>query len=94
MQVSPNARTNEIVGVRDEVLKVRLQAQPVDGKANDALVRYIAKMLNVPQRTVMIIRGHTSKRKVLQVSVPQIVIEEAKEKLCRQSSQQVGARLE
>ena len=85
--MSPNARKNEIAGVLDEALKIRLQAQPIDGKANDALVRYIAKMLDVPQRAVTIIRGHTSKRKVVQVAALQVTMEEAKEKLCPQPGQ-------
>ncbi len=87
VQVSPNAKKSEIVGVLDEALKIRLQAQPIDGKANDALVRYIAKVLNVPQRAVTIIRGHTSRRKLLQVALPQWTVEEVRVKLCSRSGQ-------
>ncbi len=73
--------------MQDEALKIRLKAQPIDGKANDALVRYVARMLGVPQRAVTIVRGHASKRKVLRVAVSQLTVEKAKEKLCPRSGQ-------
>lgn len=87
VQVSPNAKKSEIVGVLDEALKIRLQAQPIDGKANDALVRYIAKVLDVPLRAVTIVRGHTSKRKLLEVALLQVTAEEVKRKLLSSSGQ-------
>ncbi|WAV91414.1 DUF167 domain-containing protein [Oxalobacter aliiformigenes] len=43
VQVSPNARKSEIASAKGDVLRIRLQAQPVDGKANEALIQFIAK---------------------------------------------------
>ena len=67
MQITPNARRTEVVGVLDAALKLKLQAQPVDGKANDALVNYLAKTLGVARSAVGITHGHTSKKKLIEI---------------------------
>src|SRR3569832_2438095 len=48
VQVTPNARKTEVVGVLGDTLKIRLQAQPIEGRANDALLAYLSAMLGVP----------------------------------------------
>ena len=53
VQVSPNARKSEIASAGD-VLRIRLQAQPVDGKANEALIQFIAKKLRIPRKNIVI----------------------------------------
>lgn len=65
--IAPNARKSESAGVLDGVLKVRLQAQPIEGKANEALTRYIADTLRVPKSTVKLVRGQTSRQKTVEV---------------------------
>ncbi len=69
VQVTPNAKKSEIVGVQDGALKIKLQAQPIEGKANDALVRFLAELLDVPRRTVTLTHGATSRLKVLEVGL-------------------------
>jgi uncharacterized protein (TIGR00251 family) len=69
VQVTPNAKKSEIVGVQDGALKIKLQAQPIEGKANDALVRFLAGLLGVPRRTVTLTHGATSRLKVLEVGL-------------------------
>jgi uncharacterized protein (TIGR00251 family) len=68
VQVAPNARRSEVLGVFDDALKIRLQAQPIEGKANVALVKYLAGALNVARRSVAITHGHTSPRKLLEIA--------------------------
>jgi uncharacterized protein (TIGR00251 family) len=68
VQVTPNARKTEILGVQDGALKIKLQAQPVDGKANDALVRYLAERLDVPRKAVTLTHGAASRQKTLAIS--------------------------
>ncbi len=68
VQITPNAKKTEVVGVLDDALKLKLQAQPIEGKANEALVRYLAKALSVPRGAVVITHGLTSKRKLIEVS--------------------------
>lgn len=65
--VTPNARKTEIVGVTGDALKIKLQAPPVDGKANDALVKYVADRLRVSRSSVQITHGQTNRRKLIEV---------------------------
>lgn len=67
LQVTPNAKKSQIIGPLDNVLKLRLQAQPIEGKANDALIRYMAELLDVPRSRVVITHGLASKRKIVEV---------------------------
>ena len=61
----PRASRNRVIGVRDGVLKVTLTAAPVDGGANDALKKLIAKSLGVSKSSVEIIVGERARNKVL-----------------------------
>jgi uncharacterized protein len=65
--VQPRASANQIAGLHDGVLKVRLTAPPVEGAANAALVAFIAQALGVPRRQVSVVAGSTGRRKTLQV---------------------------
>ena len=67
MYVQPRASKSELAGLHDGVLKVRLTAPPVEGAANDALVRLIAEALGVPRRQVSVVAGSSGRRKILQV---------------------------
>ena len=67
MRVIPRARRNEIAGERDGRLLIRLTAPPVEGAANAALCRLVARCARVPARRVSIVRGQTSRYKVVRV---------------------------
>lgn len=67
VKVTPNARADEIRGFTGDVLVVRLKAPPVDGKANDALVRLIAEALGLPRAAVSVDRGATARTKLLAI---------------------------
>ena len=67
VHVVPNAARTQTDGLHDGALKVRLHAPPVDGKANEALVRWLAATLKVGRADVELVRGHTSRRKELRV---------------------------
>ena len=81
MQITPNANRTEVVGVFDEALKLKLQAHPVDGKANDALVKYLAKALGVPRGAVTSTHGHTSKKKLIEIVSATLTPEEVEKLL-------------
>jgi uncharacterized protein (TIGR00251 family) len=68
VHVIPNARRTHADGMHDGALRVRLHAPPVDGKANQALVQWLAQTLGIAKSHVSLARGHTSKRKQLLVS--------------------------
>lgn len=67
VRLQPRASRNEIAGVLDGALRVRLHAPPVDGAANDALVAFLADRLAVPRRGVRIVTGATSRTKTIEV---------------------------
>jgi uncharacterized protein (TIGR00251 family) len=71
IHVTPNAPQTKMDGLYGEEgkesLRVRLHALPVDGKANEALVKWLAKELGVAQREVTLVRGQTARRKQLRI---------------------------
>ena len=67
MRLQPRAHADEIVGERAGVLIVRVTAPPVDGRANEALCRLLAKRARVGVRSVTIVRGAGSREKLVRV---------------------------
>ncbi|MBK9214923.1 MAG: DUF167 domain-containing protein [Chloracidobacterium sp.] len=67
VKVVPRTSRSEVVGWADGILKVRLTSPPVDGAANDELVRLIAKRVGVARSNVEITRGLTSRNKTLRI---------------------------
>ncbi len=67
MRLIPRAAANEIVGEREGALVVRVTAAPVDGRANTALCRLLAKRLGVGSQSVSLVRGASSRDKVVEV---------------------------
>lgn len=63
-KISPNASKNEIIKT-DDGIKIKIAAQPVDGKANKALIEFLAKKFKIPKTSIEIIKGHTSKEKTV-----------------------------
>jgi uncharacterized protein (TIGR00251 family) len=68
VKVQPRARRNAVTGELDGALKLALTAPPVEGKANEACVEFLAKFLKVPRSSVTIASGLTSRRKVVRVA--------------------------
>lgn len=63
LRIQPGARRTALLGVLGDQLKVAVQAPPVDGKANAALLRWIANTLRLKKQDVMLISGQTSRDK-------------------------------
>jgi uncharacterized protein (TIGR00251 family) len=68
VKVHPHARKNAITGELDGAMKISLTSPPIDGKANDACIEFIAKFLKVPRSSVTITSGQSSRRKLIRVS--------------------------
>jgi uncharacterized protein (TIGR00251 family) len=68
VRVTPRAGRSGVTGVRDGVLLVRLAAPPVEGAANEALIAFIAQVLDRPTRDVEIVAGRRSREKRLRVA--------------------------
>jgi len=67
VRVQPGASKNEITGVQEDALKVRIIAPPVQGKANKVLIQFLAKQLTVKRSQVEILSGHTSRIKTIHI---------------------------
>lgn len=65
LRISPNASKNEIIKSDDGSIKVKITAQPVDGKANKALIEFLSKTFKIPKTSIDIVRGETSKDKTV-----------------------------
>lgn len=65
--VQPGASKSEIVGPHNGSLKIRIHSPPVDGKANEALVQFLAKTLGVSKRSVEVIKGLTQRNKTVKL---------------------------
>lgn len=69
--IQPKASKSEVVGFHgdagDDVIKIRIQAPPVDGKANEELCKFLSKLLKIPKTKIKIIRGKSSRKKTLEI---------------------------
>lgn len=63
----PNAPRSEVVGWLGDALKVKIHAPPVEGRANNALCAFLADTLGLPRRAVTVLRGDTSRQKLVRI---------------------------
>jgi uncharacterized protein (TIGR00251 family) len=67
LHIQPGAKKTGFAGRHGEALKIRLAAPPVDGKANEALIKFVAETLKLPKSAVSLKSGQSSRSKVLEV---------------------------
>jgi uncharacterized protein len=67
LHVQPGAKRSEIVGLHGDALKIKLAAPPIEGRANEALLRFIADTFDVPLRNVELKQGEQSRHKVVAI---------------------------
>ena len=63
-KIIPNSSKNDLI-LGEDLIKIKLTAQPVENKANKALIQYLSKLLKIPKSNIEIIRGETSKEKTV-----------------------------
>jgi uncharacterized protein len=68
VKVQPRAKKNAITGEVGEALKIALTAPPIEGRANEACMAFLAELLNVPRSSVTIAAGESSRNKVIRVA--------------------------
>lgn len=76
--IQPNSPKSIIQGLHDGKLKIRIHSPPVDGKANEELIRFLAKFFAVKKNQVEILRGHTDKNKHIQITTHDLLTLEKK----------------
>ena len=64
IKISPNSKTNEIIKTEAET-KIKITAQPIDGKANKNLIEFLSKKFKIPKTSIQIVKGETSKEKTV-----------------------------
>ncbi len=64
LRISPNASKNDII-LTDDIIKVKITAQPIENKANKALIEFLSKSFKIPKTSIEILKGETSKDKTL-----------------------------
>jgi uncharacterized protein len=68
VRVHPGAKRNAITGTHDGALKISLTTAPTDGRANTALVAFLAERLNIPRASINLISGATGRSKTLRLT--------------------------
>ena len=67
IHVQPRSSRTEIIGWHGDAIKIRLKAPPVDGAANEELIRFLSKAIGVPKQAVQITAGKTARRKRVKI---------------------------
>ncbi|TXH56784.1 MAG: DUF167 domain-containing protein [Burkholderiaceae bacterium] len=86
VSVVPNARRSGADGLHDGALRVRLAAPPVDGKANEALLAWLADTLGLRRRDLALVRGQTARRKWVEIDASASSVIEVVQRLLADSS--------
>jgi uncharacterized protein (TIGR00251 family) len=68
IKVQPRARRNAVVGELGGAVKIALTAPPVDGRANQACIEFLAELLSLPRSAIEIVSGQSSRSKVIRVA--------------------------
>ena len=68
IKIVPNSSKNGLI-IEDEFIKVKVTAQPIENKANKALVEFLSKKFKIPKTSIQIVKGDTSKEKTLLFSI-------------------------
>lgn len=80
VHAQPGARKSEVVGLHGGSIKIRVASPPVNGRANEALIAFVAKALGLPNISVSLARGETSRRKTLHIAAqdadPSVLLEQ------------------
>lgn len=67
IKVQPGAKKTELIGPEGDYLKIKIQAPPVEGAANEALIQFLRKIFHQPKRNIQILRGVKSRLKVVEI---------------------------
>jgi uncharacterized protein (TIGR00251 family) len=68
IKVKPNSKTDEIIREADGSLKVKIRAQPVEGKANKYLIEYLARVLGLPKSSLSLLKGESNSFKTVEIN--------------------------
>ena len=72
IHAQPGAKRTEVAGVHGEALRIRIAAPPVEGRANEALVEFLARLFEVARRDVVLVAGETSRQKRFEIRASRV----------------------
>lgn len=68
IKVKPGSKTDEVIRETDGSWKIKIKAQPVEGKANKYLVEYLSEALHLPKSKIVLLKGETNAFKTLEIA--------------------------
>ena len=68
IQIQPRAKRSEVLGFTDGILKLKIAAPPIEGKANKEVISFLSDVLDIPKSNIDLEHGHTSKNKVIAIN--------------------------
>jgi uncharacterized protein len=71
LAIQPGAKRCEWIGLHGAAIKIRIQAPPIDGRANRALIEFLAEEFATPKSRITVIRGETNRSKTVRIDQPQ-----------------------
>jgi uncharacterized protein len=83
VHIVPGAKIDRVVGEHGGAIKIKLRAPAVEGKANAALIRFLAEQLNLPRHSMVLKCGHKSRDKVVQIDG--LTAEDMRRRMCARS---------
>ena len=75
--LQPKASSDDIAGVHGDRLKIRITAPPIDGKANDHIIKWFSKLFKVPKSDIEILQGELGRQKTVRIRAPKLLPEAA-----------------
>jgi uncharacterized protein (TIGR00251 family) len=82
VKVSPNSSKCEICGIVEDYLKIKLDVPPIEGKANEKLIKFLSKILGIPKTSIEITSGETGRNKVLFIKGDAELLEKKIKRVC------------
>jgi uncharacterized protein (TIGR00251 family) len=67
LYVQPGSKKNEVIGLFEGALKIKLATQPIEGQANLALIKYLSQLLKVPKSKIILKKGEKSRHKIVDI---------------------------
>jgi uncharacterized protein len=81
LHIQPGAKKTEVAGLHGNALKIRVAAPPVEGAANEVLLKFVARLFAVPARQVSLVSGATSRHKVLEILNPVVPADQVSKRI-------------
>lgn len=69
LYIQPNSSKNEIVGLFNGALKIKIKAPPIDGKANAEIINYLSEVLSIPKKNISLEKGETGRNKRVRIKM-------------------------